>query len=111
MAPFGWIAVGSHNQHSLKANLAHTLCQTLDTVLAEGLAGLIRAVLDQFIRHLLDPLARLRLAIDHLVDSSTRIGLAAPADPRATISAHRWSSRKVRTCSAVRRYSWAIAEL
>ncbi len=87
-------AVRSHNQHPLKAGRAHPLGKIFDALVAEGLASLIRAILDQCIRDLLNLLTWLRLAIDHLINGRVGASLPAPADPCASFAAHGWVSRK-----------------
>ena len=42
----GWIAMRPDDQHTLETGLAHALRQFLDTFRAEGLARLIRAILN-----------------------------------------------------------------
>src|SRR6266508_4567067 len=98
------------DQHALEARFAHPLRQILHAFIAKELPGLIRAVLNLVIEQRLYLLARLRLAIDDLIDRRFGIGLPAPADPRAALFAHCWSSRKSRICAAARRYSCAMLE-
>src|SRR5262245_17297212 len=99
------------DQCALEASLAHPLCQVLNAFIAEGPAGLVGAVFNQLVRYLLDLLAELRLSINHLVDRRLGAGLPAPPDPCTTVATHRCSSRKVRICSAARRYSCAIKDV
>src|SRR5262245_29285474 len=88
----GWITMRSYDQDALETRFAHALRQFLDTLNVEGLARLIRTVLDQLIGELLDVFACLHLAFDHLIDGSIGPALATPLNPCAPSIAHDCSS-------------------
>jgi hypothetical protein len=83
------IAMGSYNQHALEACFAHPLRKIRHAIGVEGLTSLVRAILDQCVRHLLHSLVGLWLAVDDLIDRGIDTCLSAPTDPRAPFAAHR----------------------
>jgi hypothetical protein len=87
-APLRKIAMRAYDQYALVSRLAHPLSQILYAGIAKGLSSLIRAILNLIIGHILHLLARLHLTINHLIDRMLRVGLATPADPGTTLTAH-----------------------